>query len=220
MRPVAENVWQIDGFPPNAINAYLAGDVLIDAGTSWDRKRFVKLLADRRVALVALTHVHPDHQGAAHEVCTHFGCPLACHELDRAAMEGREPMHPRSRALRCSSWIWAGPPHPVARSIREGDEVGDFHVVEAPGHTPGHVIYFREFDRLAIVGDVLNHMNLITTVTGLHEPPRFFTHDQTENRRSIRKLAALRPAKVLFGHGPPLVESAELDAFIAAMPPD
>jgi glyoxylase-like metal-dependent hydrolase (beta-lactamase superfamily II) len=38
---------------------------------------------------VALTHCHPDHQGAAQAVCEAFRIPLACHRDDVAAMEGR-----------------------------------------------------------------------------------------------------------------------------------
>ena len=40
--------------------------------------------------MVALTHVHPDHQGAAHAVCEARGIPLACHVDGVDAMEGRE----------------------------------------------------------------------------------------------------------------------------------
>jgi len=215
MREVAPDVWQISGFPPNAINAFLVGDVLIDAGTRGWTSKILRALDGRRLSLIALTHVHPDHQGAAHALCEHFACPLACHEADRAAMEGREPMNPSCRWIRLSSSIFAGPPHPVGRELREGDEIAGFRVVESPGHTPGHVVFFRESDRLAIVGDVLNNMNLITTVPGLHEPPSLFTLDVAANRRSIRKLAALQPATLLFGHGPPLRDAAKLHDLVA-----
>ena len=42
--------------------------------------------------MVALTHVHPDHQGVAKDVCEARGIPLACHADDVDAMEGRRPM--------------------------------------------------------------------------------------------------------------------------------
>ena len=32
MRPVTDGVWQLGGFPPNAINAYILGDVLKTRG--------------------------------------------------------------------------------------------------------------------------------------------------------------------------------------------
>jgi hydroxyacylglutathione hydrolase len=218
MRPVAPEVWQIDGFPAHAVNAYVVGDVLIDAGTRFWTKKLLRALAGRRVSLVALTHVHPDHQGAAAALCAAFNCPLACGEADRCVMEGREPMRPGTRLLRLSAAMLSGPPYPVAQSLRDGDRVGDLRVVATPGHTPGHVAFFRESDRLAIVGDALLGMSLLTTRRGLHEPLTVFTHDPVENRRSIRRIAALGPETLLFGHGPPLRDRAALEAFAAALP--
>lgn len=214
MLNVADNVWRIRNlFPPNAINAYLVEDVLIDAGTRWDARHFLRELAGVSLKLVALTHVHPDHQGAARAVCERFRCPLACHEADRAAMEGREPMGPPTQPIRFSSNLLSGPPHSVGRVLREGDEVAGFRVVETPGHTMGHVIFFREADRVAIAGDLLTNLSFVSLRRGLHQPPGFFCVDAALNRRSIRRLVELEPATVLFGHGPPLRDFGELKGF-------
>jgi glyoxylase-like metal-dependent hydrolase (beta-lactamase superfamily II) len=201
---VADGLWQLRGFPPHTINVYLAGDVLIDAGTRWSHRRIVRQLRGRTLSMIALTHCHPDHQGSAHSLCEAYGVPLACHSADVAAMEGSEPMQPASPALAVSRACFAGPPHPVARHLIEGDEIAGFRVVHAPGHTPGHVIFFRPSDRVAIAGDMINTMNLVTTVPGLHEPPWFFSADPLANRRSMRLLVDLEPSLVCVGHGPPL----------------
>jgi glyoxylase-like metal-dependent hydrolase (beta-lactamase superfamily II) len=63
------------------------------------------------------------------------------------------------------------------------------------------VILWRQADRVAICGDVVRNMTYATTRPGVREPPRIFTLDIPENRRSIRKLADLRPAITLAGHG-------------------
>ena len=102
----------------------------------------------------------------------------------------------------------------MARILHERDEIAGFRVVHAPGHTPGHIILFREEDRVAIVGDVLNGMNMATSWPGLHEPPSFFTADAAENRRSIRRLAELEPRLLCFGHGPPLYDMKTFDRFL------
>jgi hydroxyacylglutathione hydrolase len=217
MRNVAKNVWQLSGFPVNAINAYLVEDVLIDAGTRFDGKRILKSLAGVDLKMVAITHCHPDHQGAVKTVCEQFNCPLACHDADKPAMEGAEPMKPTSRPIRLSGRVFSGPPHRVDRALKEGDEIAGFRVVEAPGHTMGHVMFFRERDGVAIAGDVAVNMNLITLRPGLHEPPGFFCVDAELNRRSIRKLADLEPSTVLFGHGPPLVNRDALRKFADGM---
>jgi hydroxyacylglutathione hydrolase len=60
-------------------------------------------------------------------------------------------------------------------------------------------------------------MNLITAVPGLHEPPERFTPDPARNRDSIRRVAALEPALVCFGHGPPLRDPRKLSEFAARL---
>jgi glyoxylase-like metal-dependent hydrolase (beta-lactamase superfamily II) len=114
--------------------------------------------------------------------------------------------------------FWVGPPHPVARVLVEGDDVAGFTVLETPGHSPGHVAYWRESDRVLILGDVLNNMNLLTGIPGLHEPPAAFTPDPPRNRASARRLAELRPRLSCFGHGPPLRDPGRLADFVAQLP--
>jgi glyoxylase-like metal-dependent hydrolase (beta-lactamase superfamily II) len=220
MRQIAEDVWQLRGFPPNAINVYLVGDVLIDASTRWAGRRILRQLRGRAVRAHALTHAHPDHQGASHEICETLAIPLWCGEGDVAAMEtrglirARQPAHPVNTLY---DRIWTGPPHPVAQALREGDDVAGFTVLETPGHSAGHVAFWRERDRVLILGDVLANMNADTLVPGLHEPKPRFTPDPARNRESARRLAALEPELVCFGHGKPLRDPAELMAFVAGI---
>lgn len=216
MKQLADGVWQLRGVPPNAINAYLIGDVLVDAGTRHARRRILGQLQGRSISAHALTHAHPDHQGSSHAVCEQLGVPLLCGDGDADVMEGKaDPFDliPRNWLTRLEARYWAGPPHPVERRLLEGDDVAGFTVLETPGHSPGHVVFWRESDRVLVAGDVLNGMNLLTTVPGLHEPPSFFTPDPARNRDSIRRIAALEPALVVFGHGPPWREPAKLAAF-------
>src|SRR5260370_40878410 len=94
MRQIAPGVWQLAGFPRDMFNVYLMQDVLVDAGTRWALSRILSQLGRRRLGMVALTHCHPDHQGAAAVLCERFRVPLACHAADVPAMEGRAPMLP------------------------------------------------------------------------------------------------------------------------------
>lgn len=221
MKELAKDVHMLRGFPPNAINVYLVGDVLVDAATRQARRRIFKQIGGRPLAAHALTHVHPDHQGSSHAVCERYGVPLWCGERDVPAMEtpGKVtgPEAPRWLKRAQERW-WVGPPHPVARALGEGDEVAGFVVLDTPGHTVGHISLWRESDRVLILGDVLNNMNLMTGLPGLHEPPPMFTPDVSANRASIRKLAELRPALACFGHGPPLRDPVKLADFAARLP--
>ncbi|HEU4944415.1 MAG TPA: MBL fold metallo-hydrolase, partial [Solirubrobacterales bacterium] len=192
-----------------------------DAGRRWDRGRIFSEIEGREISLLALTHAHPDHQGVAKDVCEAREIPLACHADDVEAMEGKRPMqeaaagNPVNRAIRK---IWQGPPYRVDRILNEGDEVAGFRVVHAPGHARGEVIFFRDSDGVAICGDVIRNMSYATALPGIKEPPKIFTYDPAENRRSIRKLADLEPSLILPGHGPAVTDMAELKHFAAALP--
>ena len=65
VKQLADGVWQLRGFPPDAISVYLVEDVLIDAATRHGGRRILRQLRDREVSAHALTHAHPDHQGAS-----------------------------------------------------------------------------------------------------------------------------------------------------------
>jgi glyoxylase-like metal-dependent hydrolase (beta-lactamase superfamily II) len=221
MKQLAEDVYQLKGLPPNAINVYVIGDVLIDAATRQAEKRIMRQLAGRTIAAHALTHAHPDHQGSSHAVCERLGIPLWCGQGDVPAMETpgaiKNPKAPRW-LNRVQERFWTGPPHPVSRALGEGDEVAGFTVLQTPGHSPGHVSFWRESDRTLIVGDVLGNMHFITGIPGLHLPPDMFTPDPARNRESARRLAELRPALACFGHGAPLRDPGKLAEFVAKLP--
>jgi hydroxyacylglutathione hydrolase len=221
MKSLAPGVWRLKQLPAPTVNVYLAGDVLIDAGTRWDRRRIFAEIEGRDLSLLALTHVHPDHQGVAKDVCEARGIPLACHADDVDAMEGRRPVqeaHADSPVNRVIKRFWEGPPYKVDRVLSEGDEVAGFRVVHAPGHARGEVIFFRDSDRVAICGDVIRNMSYATGRPMIAEPPKIFTADPAENRRSIRKLAALEPSLILPGHGPAVTDIAKFERFVSRLP--
>jgi hydroxyacylglutathione hydrolase len=221
MKELAPGLWQLSGFPPQGINVYLMGDVLVDAATRRAGSRILKQLKGRQVAAHALTHAHPDHQGASREVCTALRIPFWVGEKDADAAEDPRLIEERQadhRLNRLANRFWTGPGHPVDRRLREGDDVAGFTVLDVPGHSAGHVAFWRESDRVLVLGDVLNNMNILTGKRGLYEPKWFFTPDPERNRESIRRVAALAPELVCFGHGPPLRDPAVLEEFADAMP--
>ena len=221
MKQLADGVWKLAGFPPNAINVYLLEDVLVDASTRYATRRIVRELKGHRLAAHALTHAHPDHQGASHAICERYGVPFWVGERDADAAENPELIRERQPDHFMSRFFYrtcAGPGHHVDRMLREGDEVAGFTVLDVPGHSAGHVAFWRESDRVLVLGDVLNSQDVFTGIHGLHEPRTFFTPDPAENRRSAKKLALLEPKLALFGHGPPVTDTKKLVAFVNALP--
>lgn len=219
MKYLAPGVWRLKEAPRPLINVYLAENVLIDAGRRWDRRRIFKELEGRQITELALTHVHPDHQGCAKAVCEAFGVPLSCHEDDVDAMEGRRSVSATAKPMaKFFAHLWQGPPHRVDRVLREGDEVAGFRVVHAPGHAPGEVVFFRDSDRVAICGDVIRNITYVSLRTKLAEPPTDLTPDPAENRRSIRRLAGLEPSLILPGHGPAVTDIGAFERFVSSLP--
>ncbi|MDX1420322.1 MAG: MBL fold metallo-hydrolase [Rubricoccaceae bacterium] len=219
MQEIAPDVHHLALMPFSSVNAYFADGVLFDAGVRSSEAKIRRALGGRAVKAHALTHAHPDHQGASHAVCEALGLPLWVGAADAPVMEGSAPMPMPDNALaRLTARAWAGPPHPVARRLAEGDAVGRFTVIETPGHTAGHVVFWDEKARVLVLGDVLRNISYLTLQPGLREPPELFTPDPAQNRASARTLLGLRPKLVLFGHGPPLRDPGRFEAFIQALP--
>lgn len=225
MKLLADDLYQLKYFPPNAINVYLMGTVIVDAASRRDGKRILRQVEGREVTAHALTHAHSDHQGASRRVCQALGVPFWVGERDVEGAEGgpdailaRMPDH---FMCKVSVKSFAGPGHPVDRVLHEGDEVGaGFTVLDVPGHTDGHVALWRESDRALILGDVLFNQHPLFGIPGLRQPPEFFTPDSARNRESARRLAALEPELVCFGHGPPLRDTRRFVEFVESLPRD
>jgi glyoxylase-like metal-dependent hydrolase (beta-lactamase superfamily II) len=221
MKQLTDDVWQLSGFPPNAINVYLIGDVLIDAASRYATRRILRQVDGHDVAAHALTHAHPDHQGASHKVCEALGIPFWVGEADAAAAEDpkligqRQPDHPVTKFF---DVMCKGPGHPVDRRLVEGDVIGDFQVLHVPGHSAGHLAFWRPGDGVLIAGDVLNAANPFTGIPGIRQPPTYFTPDPVLNRRSAKRLGELEPSLVLLGHGPPIRDQRKFCDFCAALP--
>ncbi|MGG7439192.1 MBL fold metallo-hydrolase [Chryseobacterium arthrosphaerae] len=206
LRQIASEVFHIPLMPRNSINCYIIEGILVDSGIRSSYTTVKKALHKIPVDQHILTHAHADHQGCSDQICAEFGIPLLCHpdEIFRTETGMVTTDYPNSQhwVAKLQQKYWAGQGHKVDRTVVENDKIGNFRVVETPGHSPGHISLFRERDGVLIIGDAATNMNLLTTVPGLHLPPNMFTSDQQRNISSLRKLAKLNPSVICFGHGP------------------
>ena len=125
---------------------------------------------------VFLTHGHIDHCGQSAEVARRHGVPLeGPHRedkfwIDQLPEQGKRFGFAALAAFEPDRWLDDGD------TVQFGDQT--LQVIHTPGHTPGHVVFFHEGARLAIVGDVLfqgsigrtdfprgNHATLIDSIT-------------------------------------------------------
>ena len=113
-------------------------------------------------------------------MCEELGIPFWVSERDADAAEDpelirqRQPNNPMARFY---IRIFMGPGHPVDRQLHDGDEVAGFKVLDVPGHSAGHVAFWRESDGVLVLGDVLANMDQLTLIPGLHEPKPYLTPD-------------------------------------------
>lgn len=204
-RELAPGVTLLPLSPFHTINAYMIDDVLIDAGTRYDAKKIKRMIGERSVSAHALTHVHPDHQGASSAVCKHYGIELWAPAGEADDMEAGEiPGSAGSIPARFMRAVAAGPGHPVARRLVVGDEVGGFTVVASPGHSPDHISYWRESDRVLIAGDAFRNMSYLTFGPKSALPFDGFSIDPEQVKTSAKALLELEPSLVAFGHGSPV----------------
>ena len=223
MYELAPDLRHVPGLPPFAFNVFMVGGVILDAGTRYASRRILRAVKTTNLPVTAhaVTHAHCDHQGASAALVAALGVPFwgpaaEAQELRSGAVG---PLAPDNVITRWQLRHWAGPGVAVDRELREGDALdAGFVALETPGHSPGHLSFWREEDRVLLAGDVLFGRHPITGRPGLHEPPERFTLHPARNRASIRRVVALRPALTLFGHGRPWRDSEALLRFADALP--
>ena len=214
---IAAGVWLVrGGWPERTMNVYLIEDgdqvTVFDAGIQ-SMAPAVRAAAARLggIARVVLGHADADHRGAAPTLAA----PVYCQAKEVEAAESDSsvrPYHdfsklpPHGRLLMPRLLpMWDGGAVEIAGTVKEGDEVAGFRVVDLPGHAPGLIGLFREHDRLALASDCVYTLDPMTGIRGAPRVPHpAFNIDTQQARESIRKLAGLNPSQAWFGHAKPL----------------
>jgi glyoxylase-like metal-dependent hydrolase (beta-lactamase superfamily II) len=220
VRQLTDDLFQLAGFPPNFFNTYLMGGVLVDAATRFDAGWILRQLRGHQVTAHVLTHATATTRGASKRVCDARGIPFWCGKADVAAAEADDiaAVQGGSGSLRWMQRLVGGPGLPVDRALVEGDDAGGFTVLEVPGHSPGHLAFWRESDRTLLVGDVLFNQHPWLMTHGLQLPQDQWSPDPALNRASARRLGELEPRLVCFGHGPPLRDTRAFVEYCRSLP--
>lgn len=201
---------------------HAGGWTLVDAGIPYSAsyiRRWAEQTFGQPPNAILLTHGHFDHVSAAGELAGQWDVPVYAHELELPYLTGRQEYPAPDFAQGGGAMAWLSPLYPrgpvdLGDRLRplpaEGGErvLPGWQVLHTPGHTAGHVSFFREQDRTLMVGDAFctTKPESFFAAAGaqpaaLHGPPSYFTADWAQARESVRKLAALRPETLAPGHG-------------------
>jgi len=125
----------------------------IDPGGDIDRILSMRDEVGMTIEKIFLTHGHLDHASGTVNLASRLGIPVeGPHEedaflLDALPAQAQKYGFPETAPVKPDRWL------------KDGDSVEagglTFDIRHCPGHTPGHVVYFHEPSRFAVVGDVL-----------------------------------------------------------------
>ena len=196
--------------------------VLIDGGLHFSQGRIrnwaESLFGDVPPRAILLTHGHFDHVGALPALLETWDVPVYAHRIEMPYVTGQAEYPPPDPKVGGGIMALLSPLYPrgpvdlghKVQSMEDGAEaplLPGWQVVHTPGHTDGHVSFFRAQDRCLIVGDAFcttkaeSASAIATQRPELHGPPAYYTSDWDKARDSVRTLAALRPNVVAVGHG-------------------
>jgi glyoxylase-like metal-dependent hydrolase (beta-lactamase superfamily II) len=168
-----------------------------------------------------LTHVHPDHVGAAADIAGWGDVEVMAHQADAPFIRNQaagpppdladweRPLYAQVTSQLPGEEAARQPPPPpprIDRELGDGDELGfgDGAVaVAVPGHTPGSLAIHLPAHQVLLTGDAAARAADGRVMGGV------FHADRAQAAASFRRLADLSGVDVAcFGHGEPLTRDA------------
>lgn len=243
MTPITRIANDVGWLPISFVNAYFLGQpgepwVLIDAGlpcraAQIRRAAEARFGSDSRPEAIILTHGHFDHAGSAWELAEHWDVSIFAHTLEFPFLTGASAYPPPdptiggaiaflSRFMPSRGFDLSTRLQPL--EIGEIPRMPGWECIATPGHSPGHVSFFRRSDGVLIVGDAFATMDmdswigLVSAKQHLARAGAPFNSDWNATADSVRKLATLRPTVAACGHGIPICEAnlpARMENFAA-----
>jgi glyoxylase-like metal-dependent hydrolase (beta-lactamase superfamily II) len=168
-------------------NAYICGDVLIDAGIL----PMVMVPYRATIRTIVLTHCHYDHTAHVQEIADLCGAEIAIHRSDAAALV--DDM--QSVALLFGE---RAPHTRPQRLLSGGEEIGRLQVIHTPGHTPGSICLYEEEEGILFSGDTV----FTEGSFGRYDLPG---GDLEDLKKSVKILADLTVEALYPGHGFPVL---------------
>lgn len=198
-----------------AARSYLVvGDqlILIDTGMTGNARKildYVKNVLNRDptdIKTIIITHHHFDHIGSLDKLKKLTGAKIAVHKEDLGYVSGRKsqtgPVFFKFvvKLFKIISRYKPAEPNII---LKDGDQIGNYHVIHTPGHTPGSICLYNPQNKTIFVGDNLKHVKGKIEGPGprlLPEPEKY--------KESMEKLANLDIEVIFCGHTNPIISHA------------
>jgi len=212
---ISEHIWSLKIWLVIPIHVWVVVDedgvTLVDAGLPFMAKgipQFIEKLQAGPLTRIVLTHGHGDHVGAIEKILSVTQVPIFAHRIEIPYIEG-ELTYPRKK----KAMITVAQQRTQALPEDEQGELqsmGGLTPYFTPGHSPGHVVYYHEQDKVLLVGD------LFTAKKGkLRKPMAIFTGDMEEAIRSSAIVSQLKPLRLEVCHGTSVLQPAnQLDTYL------
>ncbi|WP_233508202.1 MBL fold metallo-hydrolase [Spongiactinospora gelatinilytica] len=219
----------IHRFGDDHVNWYVLEDkgalTVIDGGMPAHWSQLLDWLARRAFSLdavkaVVLTHGHADHLGIVERLRRETDALVHVHEADRPLSRGIGLRRPPRRIVR-NLWrphnlalfvAWARdgvlrvPPVLHASAFGDGqvlDVPGGLRVVHTPGHSAGSSTLIARDGAVALTGDALVTLDVVTGRRGVGIMPGKLNDDPAQALASLDNLKGVGARIVLPGHGRP-----------------
>lgn len=212
------------------VNACIVGNadgwVLVDTGLENSADFILKSVEERigkdsRPKAILLTHGHFDHVGSVNNLAEQWDVPVYAHELEMPYITGKKD-YPQGDSTVDEGLVAKMSPSFPHKSINIGYRavvlpsdgsipgIPDWKWVHTPGHTEGHVCFFRESDKTLIAGDAFTTTKqesftaVLTQREQIKGPPAYLTTDWDTAKKSIKYIKELKTQLAIPSHGLPM----------------